>query len=309
MKSAVRLAVYLSLRLAMTAGGLLPWRFGGHLFAAAGRMAFYLSRRFRRRTLDHLRMALGREQSEHDLSAIGAECFSHLGRTLFEAIKLPKLSREEMARLVVIEGEEIVRSALAEGRGLIFVGGHLGNWELMAAVFASRGYALHVIAAPLYDPRLDGLTVRQRRRLGIETIVRSGGSEATRGILSCLKKREILVILLDQDTRTVDGVFVQFFGMPAYTPTAAAVLSLKHGVPIVSGSIWRDADARHHVAFDPAMQPVAAGSNDRALIYSITQELTSRIEAAVRRHPEQWVWMHRRWKRKPPLAGGDARAQ
>ncbi len=299
MKWLRRLAVYALLRLATILGRMLPWEFGGRLFAVGGRMAAMVLPDARRRTLENLETAFGNEKPPAEISAIARDCFAHLGRTLFEVIKLPILTAAAREALVDVSGEEHVREALSAGRGMIFVGGHIGNWELMAAIFAGRGYPLHVVAAPSYDPRLDALMARTRRCYGIKTIIRGAGSQTARSILACLKKKEILVLLLDQDTRDVDGVFVSFFDSQAYTPAAAAVLALGHSVPAVIGSIWREAGGRHHIAFDP---PVFAEgrTDDPAAIRRVTQLLTTHLETAIRRHPEQWVWMHNRWKRKPP---------
>lgn len=267
----------------------LPRRPALALFERLGLLAFRLLRREREKTLRHLRLALGGERSEAEITALARECFRYLGRNAAEAVRLPQLRRAGLERYVSFTGREHLEAALAKGRGVICITGHLGCWELMAA-FIAQHFPLAVVGTALYDPRLDAILVRERERAGYRNIPRNAG--AAREILRWLKAGGVLGILIDQDTR-VDGEFVEFFGQPAYTPAGPVVFAERTGAPVVPLAIWMNEDFSHTVAIRPeiALQPQQRTEN--------VQRCSQAVEAFIRAHPAQWVWMHERWKTKP----------
>jgi KDO2-lipid IV(A) lauroyltransferase len=218
---------------------------------------------------------------------------------LAEDLHLLSRGCDDVARYVEVEGWERVealRAGRAEGaqggagRGVLIVTGHCGNWELLAAAINCRGLGMRVVARALDEPELQDLLVAFRRRFGSESIER-GRPGAARELLRALREGA-LGMLIDQDTR-VDGVWVPFFGRPAYTPVGAAKVALRPGVAAVPTFIERRPDGTHLARFLP---PLDLPPDET----EATAAMTRAIEAQIRRRPEQWVWMHRRWRRQPP---------
>lgn len=290
MRGFALLGIYLAILLAR----ILSWRGGIRLGRFLGIAAYYCIPRERRKTLKHLTLALGNRLSPQELHQTARACFAHLGMGFFELVNLPRLDRDRFSELIKIEGEENLSNAMKKGRGVIYIGGHIGNWELMAAVVARRGYPLKVIAAPVYDQRLDRLMSRYRSRFGIETIQR-GGVRSTRQILSGLRQGCMLAFLIDQNIQ-VEGTNVDFFGHPAYTPTGVASLALRSDIPVVMGYSHRLDDGRHQVVFQKALTLVRSGRSEED-IKANTAVFTKCLEEFILKRPEQWVWMHRRWEK------------
>jgi len=275
---------------------LFPWRLGVLFGGLLGTLAFYLLKRERRRSLEGLQVAFGNEKSEKALLTIARKNFCNLGKGLIEILNLHRLKKEALETLISLEGEEYLKAATESGQGVILITGHIGNWELMAAALSMRGYRLHVIAAPLYDPRIDELIVRLRADFKVETISR-GSPSSSRKILSVLKSKEILGLLIDQDTR-VDGVFVNFFNKKAHTPAGAAQLALRSGAATMMCFVTRLPGDQHRITIEKPMRLYRSG-NKQQDIQRNTAMFTARIEEHVKQYPEQWVWMHRRWRTKP----------
>lgn len=275
---------------------LLPWHLAVHLGGFLGTLAFYALPRERQRSLEGLRVAFGAEKSDGALSAIAKKNFCNLGKGLIEILNLKSLKRKQLETLILVEGEEYLKAAEAAGKGTILITGHIGNWELMAAALSIRGYRLHVIATPLYDPRIDELVIKLRAGFNIETISR-GTPSSSRKILHVLRSKEILGLLIDQDTK-VDGVFVNFFNKKAHTPAGAAQLALKSGAATLMCFVTRLPGDRHRITIEKPMRLVKSGDKSKD-IEANTAMFTSRIEEHVKQFPDQWVWMHRRWKTKP----------
>src|SRR3569832_1995153 len=223
-----------------------------------GTLLFFLLRRERPRSREGLQAAFGAGRSERELNEIIKKSFQHLGKGLIEILNLQNLDEPEINGLVEIEGEEYLRGAEIEGKGSILITGHTGNWELMAAVLSLRGYPLHLIAAPLYDPRIDEWIVRLRARFDIETISR-GTPASSKKILEVLRRGESLGLLIDQETQN-NGVPVNFFNKKAYTPGGAAQLALKSGATTLICFVTRLPNNRHRITIETpmALAPTAA---------------------------------------------------
>jgi KDO2-lipid IV(A) lauroyltransferase len=270
----------------------LEWADAQHLGRALGRLGWALAARDRRRTLEHLALAL----PELPVAArrhLGRASFTHFGAMLAECLWLRGRDGAEVLRRVEFAGWEELERARAGGRPLVVLTGHCGNWELLAAALNVRGLGMAVVARELEDPGLQRSLLALRARFGTRTIVR-GTAGAARELLRTLRAGGALGMLIDQDTR-VDGVWVDFFGRPAWTPVGAADLALRLGAAVVPVFIERLPDGAHRARVEPELALPA----DRV---AATQAMTERIEAQVRRVPEQWVWMHRRWRRQPDAA-------
>jgi KDO2-lipid IV(A) lauroyltransferase len=270
--------------------GLLSHRFALRLGRALGRLGWRLSGRDRRRALEHLSFALP-ELSEEERVRIARASFLSAGMNLAELLHLLKRSRKEILRHLEIEGWENVAAAKASGRSILILTGHCGNWELIGTALHEGGVPPAAVARPLEDTGLQKLLVDLRSHLGTTTIAR-GTRGAPRQLLEVLRGGGALAMLIDQDTK-VDGVWVSFFGRPAFTPVGAAEIALRQKANVLPSFIERRSDGSHLVRFLPALELPPDPREATAL-------MTAKIEEQVRRRPEQWVWWHKRWRRQPP---------
>ncbi|HID28859.1 MAG TPA: hypothetical protein EYP19_02510 [Desulfobacterales bacterium] len=259
-----------------------------------GRIAFYLAKGARSRTIRHLTWAFATEKSPEQIKSLAQKTFLNLAVTTADAIRLPVLIEQGLNNFVTVEGFHHLDKAHAKGRGTILLSGHFGNWELLAAWVAQKGIPLKVIGRPAYDPRLDEMLVDVRNKAGYTNIPRGKG---TKEIVRSLKLGYALGLLIDQDTR-VKGVFADFFGRPAHTATGPIILSQKFGAPIVPIFIRLREDLTYHVYCGEELSLENTGDEERDLIVN-TQKCSDVYERIIRRFPDQWVWMHRRWKKQP----------
>jgi KDO2-lipid IV(A) lauroyltransferase len=217
--------------------------------------------------------------------------FAHAGQSFAELGLWPRIARDPD----YVRGNfEILDQALAGGRGVLAITGHVGNWELLAATVAARGYGVSVVARRVNDERFDALITRFRGDQGMEILLRDA-PDFLGQVRGALAQNRIVAILMDQDSRGA-GVFVPFFGRPAHTPPGAAVLALRTRVPVVTVFIHRRPEGGHRITFDHV--PIATGAG-RGQITELTARFTAAIEAAIRRAPAEWVWWHERWRRQP----------
>lgn len=250
-------------------------------------LAWWVAAAERRKTLTHLAFAFP-DWSDTQRRRIAKRCFAHLAICGVEAAHVDRLARSIP---MTEEQRALFDEVLAAGKGAVAVTGHIGNWELLAQVVAAH-YPLTTFAKPLYDPRLTRWVDRLRTRGGLSVIWR-GDENATRKTLQVFRDQGILAALIDQSTN-VQGVLVPFFGHPAHTPSAAARLALHNGTPVIVAWIHRRG-ARHELHFEP-IEVSSTGDRD-ADVEVLTARLTACLERAIRQAPEQWVWMHERWKR------------
>lgn len=298
----------LVLRAAVALLGLLPLRAALALGAAVGRVAWLVAPGNRRLVLEHLALAFP-EKSEAERRAIGQASLIHLGQVALETVALRRYRHRLEAYVSIAPGgEALVRAALARGQGLVYIAGHLGNWELLAQRFGRLTRPAAVVAKRNADRWLNAAIERLRAEGGLETFWRDDPGTG-RSLLRLFKRGGGLGILIDQDTK-VQGVFVPFFGQLAYTPRAAADLALRFGATAVvvtshrRGPLPGDGHELEivEIPYDPAP------ADREAEVIRITAAAVALQEAAIRRHPAEWVWMHRRWKTRPPADGSLASA-
>jgi len=272
---------------------LLPVRLAVGSGRALGAGAHALLRRDRHRALDHLTLALP-EVDAAERRRVARDTFRNAGASFAELAHWPWL-RQRLGDVITLDGMEHVDRGLAMGRGLIAVTGHVGNWELLAATFSHLGYGLSVVARRVNGDRFDAMVSGFRRRAGVHTILRDDAT-ALQESVRMLRQGRILALLIDQDTRG-PGIFVPFFGRPARTSPAAAVLALRTRAPVVTAFIERRGRG-HRICIRPAhgFEPAAVR---RPSVEELTARLTAAIEAQIRRRPSEWVWWHRRWRRQP----------
>lgn len=270
---------------------IVPYRVGVWAGGVIGFIAYYLLPRERKRAINHLAQVFG-EKGGPWIRLTARRCFVHLGKALLEVMLM---SPRRLAGVVDIRGEENLRAALSRGKGVVYVTGHIGNWELMAHTVAVR-YPLSVIAAPIEPEKVNDMIVGLRAGMGVRTILRSRPG-AAKELIRAFRENRVLGILIDQDT-DVESAFVEFMGRPAWTPTAAASMAIKFGAPILFGYIQRGKDCRHTIFIEGPLNLTTTDNTEKDVIVN-TAMLTKKIEDVIRKNPEQWVWMHRRWRRQP----------
>ena len=272
----------------------LPLRSARSLGRAIGHLAFVVLRSQRTLTLDNLRYAFGDGVvTPRQLRRIARGVFVNLGENVMEWLKLPRLSVSDLKRLIVCEGSENLRQVLTKGQGAIVVSGHFGNWELMPMYVKSLGFEGGVLARRLRYPEYESFLMTMRNQKGIPTITRG----SLKDVAKLLRNNQVVGMMPDQDIDSLDGVFVEFFGHPTYTPVGPAALSLMTGAAILPCFIIRDGGRFRFVIEPPLSAPKT--SDRAAALKELTQAWSSVLESYIRRHPDHWVWMHRRWKTKP----------
>ena len=290
-KTLSRLSLTCSIRFILLLSKLMPYRLGVYAGGILGFMAYYIFPRERNRALAHLTLAFG-EKGRPWIRRTAHRSFIHLGKSLLEVMLI---SPCRLAQVVDIQGEENLRTALSLKKGVIYVTGHIGNWELMAHAVAAK-YTASVIAVPIEPEQVNDMIVRLRARMGVRTILR-GRPGSSRELIRIFKENRFLGILIDQDT-DVESAFVDFMGRPAWTPTAAASMAIKFGAPVIFGTIRRGSDNRHTITIEGPLELVRTGNDEKDIVAN-TAMLTKKIEDRILLNPEQWVWMHRRWRRQP----------
>jgi KDO2-lipid IV(A) lauroyltransferase len=240
-------------------------------------------------------MAYGKEKSETEIKALAREVFVMMGKNAGDIMRAFKVDNlEDFNKIRIANRPDIAEQAFAKGKGVIFLTAHLGAFEFVATELAFRGYKPLIIGTPMKDKRLNNLLWEQRNKLGASAIER--GKETVR-LIKTLKSGGTITILIDQDTR-VKSVFVDFFGIPCATPIGATLLALKTGAAIVPVFYHLREDGMQEVNFYPEVELIITGDEETDMKVN-TQRLNDVIEAEIRKHPGQWLWLHERWKTKP----------
>jgi Kdo2-lipid IVA lauroyltransferase/acyltransferase len=273
---------------------VLPWPVVHALGTALG-LAFYaFDAPHRRITIKNLAAAFpARSEREHRVIARGV--FQHFGHLLIELIKFSTLTPEEMLSRVEFEGDERARQAYAQGHGVFFFTGHFGFWEVSGIVHALRLAPMGLLARALDNPYLNALLERVRQCTGNTVIYRRG---AIRRVMRMLEADKGVAILIDQHTHEPDAVYVEFFNRRAATTSSLAALALRTGAPAIPVFAIPTGSGRYRMVYEPPIEVPAADAPDRLLEF--TQRCTDVLEMYVRRHPNLWLWMHRRWRDGEP---------
>jgi KDO2-lipid IV(A) lauroyltransferase len=305
-------AEYLAVRVLIALVRVMP----DPLVRACGRalgLAFYAVDGAHRRVAQRNLAAALPDRMPAERRAIARRAFAHFGRLLMELLKFSTLSPAAMLARVDVEGEERARAAYAQGKGVLFVTGHFGFWELQAMVHALRVEPVAVLARALDNAALNALLERVRTRTGNTVIYRKA---TIRRVLRALQAGRGVALLIDQHIQMRDAIAVDFFGRPAATTAAVAALALHTGAPVVPVFALPAADGRYQMIYEEPIAPPPADSPDP--VRDFTQRCTDVLEMYVRRHPDLWLWMHRRWRDAGPAteevpgmfpsAGSDAKA-
>lgn len=274
--------LYILIRIGFSATKNLPVR---GLLRLLGCVAPQIFRREARRARAQLTAVL----PELDAAKITRRMFVHFAESLWELSRL-------RSSVPALDGSAraLLDEALAEGKGVIVISGHIGNWELLGQSIAAAGYPIATVAAPSYDPRVTRLLQKMRTLRGLKIIWRDKDN-AGKAILRVLRQNSLMAFLIDQDTKTA-GDFVPFFGRPAFTPTTPAALALRTGAPVIL--CWHQRrHKRHNITIERIhYAPIGNAEQD---VKMLTAAMTQRLESVIRSVPEQWVWLHKRWSAVP----------
>ena len=249
----------------------------------------------RRIVLQNLERAYGSELSDSQRRVICLGVFNHLTRVILELPGLRYLNSDNLDQSFSITGLENMQAAHAKGKGVLVMASHFGNWELMSLGFSIKGQPFNVIVRPLDNPVFHTLIDNLRSRTGNRTIPKAG---SVRQIMRLLHKGEIVAILTDQNVDWYDGVFVPFFKDTACTNKALAVLSLRTGAPVVPVHNFREPDGRYKMIIQPEV-PIIRTGDTISDIEENTTVFNKIIETYIHEHPDQWFWVHQRWKTRP----------
>ena len=263
--------------------------------SAVAQIGYHLARAQRSTALHNLRMALP-ELSEGDRNEIVRGNFSNLGRLLAEFSQLPKLTPANISARVEYEGLDNYLEGLRRGRGVLFLTAHVGAWELSSFAHCLYGYPMKFLNRPLDNPLVESLITGMRTLSGNHAIDRKG---AAREVLKALRNNETVGILIDQNTIRSEGVFADFFGIAAATTPALATFAIRTGAAVVPGFIrWNAKRQRHILSFEPPVELKQTG-NPQDDVVANTLLFNQILERFVRRFPDQWLWIHKRWKTRP----------
>jgi KDO2-lipid IV(A) lauroyltransferase len=236
------------------------------------------------------------EKSDAERARILRGVFASLGRQLAELCQFPKYTPENIDEVVTYEGLENYERAYARRKGVLFLTAHFGGWELSAFAHSLHGHWLHIVMRPMDNQYLDRLLHNYRTMHGNKTVAKD---DFVRGLLAAMKAGETVGILMDTNMTPPQGIFVDFFGIPACTASGLARIALRTDAAVVPGfTIWDPALRKYRLRFDPALELIRSGDLE-ADIAANTQLFTRVIEEYVRKYPDQWLWVHRRWKTRP----------
>lgn len=284
---------------------ILPRRWLLAFGRALGRFTFNILRIRREVTLENLEKAFS-EKKANEIINIGRNCYEHFGMMMLEYLRMQSMTRDEVVALIDA-ANGVAAAALdrahKEKTGAIVLVAHFGNWEYLAAWLAAKGYPVSFINQPQNNPYSDRLIQQTRARMGMQMIER--GSMGMRVILRALRDRRMVLIAPDQDAGR-DGIFVPFFGRPASVARGPAAFVLKTGVPIILCMLRRRPDGGYSLTTEKLEFDLTPAWDDDQKIKEITARYTKAIESHILRSPEQWFWLHRRWKNQPQLVEAHA---
>ena len=269
---------------------LIPIGIGRQIASLFGDAAFFILAKYRRRTIKNLKESLP-DKTDKEIKGIARKVFRNLCKNAVELVNFPRMNEENLSSSVEFKNLDIIDKALVNGKGVIIITAHFGNWELLAISMRLKGYAGSVIGRRIYFHKYDRYLNDLRRTGDVNIIYRD---ESPKKILKALKDNKIIGILADQDVDSVEGVFVDFFGRKAYTPAGPAVLARVSGAALIPVFMVRK-NGRHTLFVEKPIEIADTGDKDKDVVTN-TERWTSVVESYIRRYPEQWVWMHERWK-------------
>jgi Kdo2-lipid IVA lauroyltransferase/acyltransferase len=275
--------------------GALPREAARQLAAFVTSVLFSLQPRLKKTAEFNLRLAFP-DWTDAQRGEVIHKMVRNLGWMAAEFARFPRLTKENIEELVILDGHENFLKGQRHGKGVLYLTGHIGAWELSSFAHALYGYPLHYMARPLDNKRLDELVNRYRCASGNRPIFKN---ESARVMLKILKDSGTVGILADQNTMPEEGVFVDFFGKSACTTAGIARVALHTGAAVVPGyAYWDESIQKYRLRFEPPVELTRSGDTERD-VFENTQRFAKALEEIIRKHPDQWVWVHKRWKTRP----------
>ncbi|MFH1487027.1 MAG: lysophospholipid acyltransferase family protein [Chloroflexota bacterium] len=281
---------YLLWRVSLLVWRIIPLKVGYRLADFVGDLTYLGWPKGRRYAIENMRRVLGITADRRSVHEVARQSLRNYCRYLVDFIRFPLLKREDIRRKVIFDGWDNLDLALKDGKGAIFIGLHFGNWDLAAAVAASRDYPFNVIAETFGYPPLNRLVQEARRQRGMKVIPME---RAASGIVRALRRNEILALLIDRPSPE-DGVLVNFFGSPTKVPSGPAVLALKTGAKLVPAGLVRLPNDMFLGMVDQFIE-ISPSGNFQSDVQAVTQRIIDSLEGMVRRFPEQWFAFRRMW--------------
>jgi KDO2-lipid IV(A) lauroyltransferase len=286
---------YAPVWLILKALGALPRGIARSFAASVTSLLFSLQPNLRQTAEFNLRLAFP-DWTDAQRKDVTRKMVRNLGWMAAEFARLPRLTKANIEDLVILEGHENFLEGQRRGKGVLYLTGHIGAWELSSFAHALYGYPLHYMARPLDNKRLDALVNEYRCASGNRPIFKN---ESARVMLKILKDSRTVGILADQNTLPAEGEFVDFFGKLACTTTGLARVALHTGAAVVPGyAYWDEGIQKYRLRFEPSVELIRTGDTERD-VFENTQRFAKVIEEIIRKHPDQWVWVHKRWKTRP----------
>jgi KDO2-lipid IV(A) lauroyltransferase len=273
---------------------LLPRGAGLLLFGLLGDLAFLIPHREKRLTVEHLRFIFGSSWPEKKIRGTARRVYRSLGKNTFDAIKLRSMTDEAFNRIVRHSDLTELRAAVNEGRGVFAITAHLGCFEMLLQFVARHGMPCFAIGRKMFDPRIESLVRTLRSGPGIDYLNRD---DSTRGVIRLLKEGKVFGVLIDQDIRA-EGIFGTFLGQRAFTVSGPMKAAMRLKVPAFVFTTARRPDNSHYISISPRLAFADTGDFESDLERNV-QAANDVISAAIMQSPEQWVWMHSRWRQQP----------
>ncbi len=286
------LAEYTGVEVLKVLANVLPLKAALFFGAILGDLSFYVIGIRKKIVFQNLKRAFETEKSDRELKDIARGTYRNFGRTLIEFLRLPYMGKDEINRSVRFINFEKAKEAASLKRGVILVLGHFGNWEMTGAAICNLGYRLSALTAPMKNELVERIVVHHREAVGLKVIPR--GSSSVKEVFKALRRGEFVGFLSDQDAGP-DGVFVNFFDKCASAPPGPAAIALKRNIPLVLCFPIRQKGGRHRVIVEGPIYPSEFAGSKHG-IRELTQKYTSVLEEYIRKYPDHWLWMHRRWK-------------
>ncbi|MBD3170457.1 MAG: hypothetical protein GF307_13315 [candidate division Zixibacteria bacterium] len=286
--------IYLIIRGLLGFINALPLRWAYSLAGLLGRMAYILFPKDRMTALDNLRFAFP-EISETKIKKIYEKSLENIGISAVDVLRFRRFGRQGILDMVEVEGLEHFDRAYEKGRGIVAITGHISNFELIAAWFGQSGYKSSAIGRRLYDTRFNRMLVDNREKMRVVNI---DSEEHIKVFLKILREGYAVGVLIDQDSTRYRGIFVEFFGKAAYTPVGPVLIARKAKAAVVPIIIVRGEPGKYKMKVYPEIEFDHSISQDDD-IHRVLQKCTGILEKSIAENPEQWVWMHRRWKTRP----------
>ena len=287
---------YWLVALFVRAVGMLPRPLAHGAGVLVGGMVYYLHPRLRRAGLRNLELAFPKS-SPSERRKILRGVYVSLGRLLGEVCLFPAYTRTNASEIAVYQGFENFEAAEKRGKGVLLLTAHLGGWEVGSFFHSLEGHPMQIVVRPLDNPYVDALVTYYR---GLHGNTMIGKQEFARGLLAAMRSNQTVGILMDTNMTPPQGVFVDFFGLRACTASGLARIALHTDAAVVPAfTIWDPVLRKYRVEFDRAVELVRTG-NEEADAVANTAKFTRVIEDYIRRYPDQWLWVHRRWKTRPP---------